>query len=237
MKLTLNKYKEFWNLLSTNVDANLKFAKKVADGDSIHQYYFFGEYSKPILSWIIFHALYKAYLPSEEREIIGKYYEFVAGPFKEAVPQWYQLLCYKGKNDEKLHSWLKRNGCQWFRKDKIKEEKENEKLSELLEYRAYDTLNDVEDDEDFVTDERLEKDRRLSVAWEQLNDKDREVLKLMVMKESHWSDAWEILNKYISPKAGRDVMLTWTSKRKQDALALLKERAIKHLEMRYNLLK
>ena len=122
MKLTLNKYKEFWNLLSTNVDANLKFAQKVVDGDSIHQYYFFGEYSKPILSWIIVHALYKAYHPEVEREIVGKYYEFVAGPFKDTVPQWYQLLCYKGKNDEKLHSWLKRNGCQWFRKDKIKEE-------------------------------------------------------------------------------------------------------------------
>ena len=70
-----------------------------------------------------------------------------------------------------------------------------------------------------------------------LNAKDQEVLTLMIIKELHWSESWEALNKHINPRAGRKVMLTWTSKRKQDALALLKERAIEHLEARYKLLK
>lgn len=236
MNITLQAYKDFWNLLQTNVDANLKFAKAVADGDTMHQFYFFGEYSKPILSWIIVHALYKQYTLSAEREITGKYYEFVAGPFKENIPQWSQLRWYKGLNSEKLHSWLKRNGCQWFRKDKIKEDKELGKLSDLLEFKDYDTLNDVEDNESLL-DEQLAKELKLQVAWGMLSPKDQEVLTLMVIKELHWSESWDALNKHINPRGGREVMLTWTPKRKQDSLSLLKDRAIKHLEARYKLLK
>lgn len=233
MKQTLNRYKDFWSLLPKNVEANLKFAKEVAAGDTMHQYYFFGEYSEPILSWIIVHALYKSYTPNAEREITGQYYEFVAGPFKDHTPQWSQLKWYKGINNEKLHSWLKRNGCQWFRRDKIKEEKELGKLSEFKDCCA---LNDVEDD-NYLSDEQLIKEQKLQAAWGMLNDKDQEVLTLMVIKELHWSESWEALNKYINPREGREVMLTWTLKRKQDALSLLKGRAIEHLEARYNLLK
>lgn len=232
MKKTLDFYRIFWKLLPVDVAANLKFAREVAGGDSIHQYYFFGEYSKPILSWIIVHALYRQYTPNAEREITGKYYEFVAGPFKDYVPQWNQLRWYKGINNEKLLSWLKRNGCQWFRKDKIKEEKEWNNLSDLLEFKDYVALNDVEDD-NYLSDEQLAKEQKIQVAWGLLSDKDQDILTLMMIKEFHWCESWEALNKYINPRGGREVMLTWTPKRKQDALALLKERAIEHFVARY----
>lgn len=235
MKHTLDAYQKFWALLPVSVDANLKFAKGIIEGDSLHQFYFFGEYSKPILSWIIVHALYKPYTPNTEREITGKYYEFVAGPFKDLIPQWSQLRWYKGINDEKLHSWLKRNGCQWFRKDNKREEKEWNKLSELLEFKDYGSLKDVESD-DNLSDEQVEIEARLRAAWGVLNTKDQEVLTIMVIKELHWSKAWEALNKYINPRGGREIMLTWKPKRKQDALALLKDRAIKHFVARYNIL-
>ncbi len=235
MKHTLDAYQEFWALLPVSVDANLKFASGIIEGDSLHQYYFFGEYSKPILSWIIVHALYRPDTPDAEREITGKYYEFVAGPFKDFIPQWSQLKWYKGINNEKLHSWLKRNGCQWFRKDKRREEKDWNKLSELLEFKDYGALDDVESD-DKLSDEQLEKEARLHAAWGTLNTKDQEVLTIMVIKELHWSKAWEALNKYINPRGGREKMLTWKPKRKQDSLALLKDRAIKHFVVRYNFL-
>lgn len=69
MKQTVDIYREFWNLLPVNVEANLKFVQEVVNGDSLHQYYFFGEFSKPILIWIIVHALYKPYTDKAEREI------------------------------------------------------------------------------------------------------------------------------------------------------------------------
>ena len=236
MKQTVDIYREFWNLLPVNVEANLKFAQEVVNGDSLHQYYFFGEFSKPILSWIIVHALYKPYTDKAEREITGQYYEFVAGPFKDCIPQWHQLKWYKGINNEKLHSWLKRNGCQSFRKDKIKAEKEFGKLSQLLEFKDYRTLNDVEDNE-YLADEQLVKEQRLQAAWGMLSEKDQEVLTLMVIKELHWSESWDLLNKHMNPRTGREAMLTWIPKQKQDALAILKKRAIEHLGERYNLLK
>lgn len=236
MKLTLEAYKKFWNLLPTNVEANLKFARGVIEGDSMHQYYFFGEYSQSILSWIIVHTFYKSYRSNTEREITGQYYEFVAGPFKNDIPQWAQLKWYKGINNEKLNSWLKRNGCQWFRKDKIKKDKESDKLAELLDFKDYSVLNDVEDNSS-LSDEQLIKEQRIRTAWGLLNSKDQEILTLIVIKELHWSESWEALNKHINPRSGRDSIQTWTPKRKQDALALLKERAIKHLGVRYKLLK
>lgn len=236
MRVTLEAYKKFWDSLPTNVEANLKFAKEVVAGDVMHQNYFFGEYSKPILSWIIVHALYKPYTDKAEREITGQYYEFVAGPFKDSIPQWYQLKWYKGINNEKLHSWLKRNGCQSFRKDKIKDDDRWKKMSDLLEFRDYSALNDVEDD-DCLSDEQLLKEQRLQAAWGMLSEKDQEVLTFMVIKELHWSESWDLLNKHMEPRAGREAMLTWIPKQKQDALAVLKKRAIEHLEERYNLLK
>ncbi len=235
MELTLKSYKEFWEQLPVNVEANLKFAKYIITGDSVHQYYFWGEYSKPILSWIIVNALYRSYTPQAEREITGRYYEFVAGPFKDCLPQWHQLVWYKGINNEKLHSWLKRNGCQWFRKDKIKDEKEHSLLSELIEFKEYNTLNDVKD-EDSPSDEQLLKEQRLLAAWNNISDKDREIIKSMVLEDLHWSKAWDTLNKYIKPREGVDVMQTWSPKLKQDSLARLKARAIKHLILRYNML-
>lgn len=236
MNQTINTYQTFWRKLPEDVEANLKFAHEVIAGDAMHQFYFFGEYSKPILSWIIVHALYKSYTPDTEREITGKYYEFVAGPFKENKPEWCQLKWYKGINNEKLHSWLKRNGTQWFRKDKIKAEKEWGQLSELIEFKSYETLKDVED-AGSISDEQLIREQRLLAAWGMLNSKDQEVLKLTVVEGRHWSESWELLNKHINPRAGRDSMKSWTPKRKQDSVSLLKDRAIEHLSTRYNLLK
>ena len=233
----LNQYREFWSSLSDDIEANLKFAKAVREGDSIHQFYFFGEYSKPILKWIIINALYTSYSDEREREISGKYYEFVAGPFKDSTPQWYQLTCYKGINNEKLHSWLKRNGCQFFRKEKIREDKKEQKMSGLLEYVDYSTLINQEDfDDTFDKEELKERIKKLYSAVELLNEKDKKVIELLFFEETEWNIAWNSLSKYINPRLGKEVMQSWSSKRKQDALALLKARALKHLIINYNLL-
>lgn len=235
MKQTISALKDFWKLLPIDVEANLKFAREIAKGNMMHQYYFFGDYSKPILSWIIVKALEKPATKNIERDIFGKYYEFVAGPFKDSTPQWYQLLCYKGLNGEKLHSWLKRNGRQWFTKEKIKEEKLLKKMLELLDFKDYTKLVDVEDDSEVLSQEKRQNKERLSIAWKKLSDKDQEILQLLVMDKLYWEEAWEELNKYVNPKKGREVIQMWDNKLKQDALARLKSRALKHLIINYNL--
>lgn len=232
--VTLESYKRIWSILPTSVEANLLFAKEVAAGNAIHQSYFFAEYSKPILSWIIVNALYKNDSPSAEREILGQYYEFVAGPFKESIPQWSQLRWYKGLNKEKLHTWLKRNGCQWFRKINVKEEKSWTKLFSLIDISRDRALSEIEDEES-ISDVQLEKERYLNIAWGLLNEKDRKVLTMMVIDNKHWTESWIELSTFINPKCGRDIMNSWPPKLKQDSLARLKERALDHLSSRYKI--
>ena len=235
MKNPLDSYNAFWEQLPTSVETNLQFAQYVIKGDAIHTSYFFGDYSKPILSWIIVHALEMNYSETIERQITGKYYDFVAGPFRENKPHWSQLRWYRGIDGNTLKSWLQRNGFQYFRRCKIKDDKEHRRMRPLLEFKGYDTLEDKVDDNG-PSDEQLRRDKLLTAALEMLNERDKEVLTLMVMKKLPWQNRWEALNKYINPRGGREVIATWSNKRKQDALVALKILALEHLRNNYDVL-
>lgn len=230
----LAQYRKFWDLLPKSVEVNLKFAHHVSHGEPIHQHFFFGEYSEPILRWIVVSALYRNANPDAERAIMGRYYEFVAGPFRDSSPQWYQLESYKGINGEKLHSWLKRNGAQWFRKEQKKEENQKKQFCDLIEIKHSASLLGVDDDHSLPDEESQRARELLSRAWSSLSEKDQEVLILLLLDKVHWSEAWESLNLYIDPEGGRDVLSQWSPKRKQDAMAVLKKRAIQHLTAKYN---
>lgn len=231
---TIQSYRDFWALLPKDVQANLKFAKGIIEGDALHKFYFFGDYSKPILSWIIIHALDGFPTEFAIMEISSQYYEFVAKPFEKDThkPQWYQLATYKGINDQKLKTWLQTNGRQWFIKEKIKVEKEK-KHSEI-ESVPLTTLLGLDKAEDEITDEELAKRQKLKNAWALLSKKDKEVLTTLVLRKTHWTEAWEKLSQYIEPEDGQASMETWANKTKQDALARLKKRAKKHLLNRFN---
>lgn len=228
------KYKQFWNKLSYDVQANLKFAQYVSKGDPIHQYYFFGEYSETILSWILFKVYDHNATPDAEREILGPYYEFVAEPIVCNVPQWYQLTSYQGLNDQKLHSWLRRNGAQWFTRFKIAENKRHETEIQLPENTKLSSLLYSEGQSEGLSDEELNIREKLDCAWNALSAKDQETIIILIIKKKHWSEAWDILNVYIEPKDGREAMINWTPKVKQDALARLKKRALQHLINKFN---
>lgn len=232
--LTIQAYRNFWALLPKDVQANLKFAKGIIEGDSLHKFFFFGEYSKPILGWILIHALDAYATESAMMEISGKYYEFVAQPFEKDTqkPQWYQLASYKGINDQKLKTWLQTNGRQWFIKDKIKEEKASNHHE--IESVPLHTLLGLEKPEEEVTDEELEARNKLKRAWTCLSKKDKDVLTILVIHKTHWTQAWEKLSQYIEPEEGQASMATWPNKTKQDALARLKKRAKQHLSNRFN---
>lgn len=231
---TIQSYRDFWALLPKDVQANLKFAKGIIEGDALHKFYFFGDYSKPILSWIIIHALDGFPTDFAMMEISGQYYEFVAKPFEKDTnePQWYQLASYKGINDQKLKTWLQTNGRQWFIKEKIKVEKKNQHTE--IESVPLATLLGLDKAEDEVTDEELATRQKLKDAWELLSKKDKDVLTTLVLRKTHWTKAWEKLSHYIKPEDGQASMESWTNKTKQDALARLKKRAKKHLFNQYN---
>lgn len=236
------KYQNLWKKLPTDVEANLAFARFVIDGEFIHTKYFFGDYSLPIIKWIIL-TLYTPKNNSDVRELLyqftGDYYEFVAGPFNDynRKPQWYQLVSYRGENGLKLKSWLQSNGYQYFSKRKAKSEKIAFSEKEMIEFVDYEALIHLEDGNIELSDTDVLYRERLKRAWNDLPERDQCILQLLVIEKNHWEDAYDELKHFINPRGGKEVMETWSDKRKQDALSLLKARAIEHLIKRFNVFK
>lgn len=232
------EYKELWDKLPTDVSANLEFAKFVAQEEPSHSRYFWGEYSIPILKWIALTVYSNKPIEEVVPSIMAQYYFFVIRPIDEKnKPQYYQLRAYKGLNGLKLETWLKRNGRQHFVKEVKEDEQRENNTTDLLEFVDYETLLSLDCEAIELNDEELRNRERLRAAWESLTEKDKDVLHQLVIEKSYWKDAYEDLRQYIFPKDGKQVMEEWTDKRKQDALALMKARAIEHLIVKFNTVK
>lgn len=235
--IKLTEYQDLWKKLSNDISANIHFAKLVSEEDPINSHFFWSDYSKPILKWIAVSVYAGHKLEDIIPLIMTQYYMFVSNPFIENKPQYYQLTSYKGLNDLKLDSWLKRNGKQYFVKEEKKKDKQNNDATDLLEFVDYEALLSLDSEEKELNDEELRNRESLKAAWNLLSDKDKDVLHLLVIQKIYWEDAYDELNLYISPKGGRQVMEDWSNKRKQDALANMKARAIEHLVMKFNKVK
>lgn len=230
------QYEELWCLLSTSVSANLQFAQYVINQEPINTKYFFGDYSYDIVKWIAI-KLFDARGEEIDKtlcRIYGDYFEFVTGPYNDInQPQWYQLRTYKGENKMKLKSWLMKNAGRDFARKRKNFQKIANSEREMLDYVDYESLLSLEKDQDDMRDEQYIYKKRLKRAWDTLSDKDKDIIHYLVIEKLNWEDAFEELSHYINPRKGKEVMKTWDSKRKQDAIAVLKGRAIKHLIKRF----
>lgn len=230
-------YQNLWKLLPEEVPANLEFAKLVIREEPVNLYYFLGEYSHPILQWIA-----KCFYAGKDvdeaiREMLGDYYEFVSKPHENGKAEWKQLALYRGSNGEKLKSWLMRNSRQEFLRKKIRKDKLKERETELLDFVDYEALLAIEISDCDESDEDIIYRQRVRKAWETLSDKDKDIIHILVIDKLHWSEAFDELKQYIKPRHGGEDMFTWNNKRKQDALAMMRKRACKHLNVRFKNLK
>jgi len=233
-------YSKLWNSLDSSIEANLQFARFVIQREPENTKYFFGKFSYEIVKWI---ALKVFSVRADEVDaciyrIYGDYFEFVTNPLDDFnQPQWYQLKSYKGLNDMKLKSWLMKNGRQFFLNKRQHEKNKIDKEGELIDFVDYEALLGVGDSLESLSDEDCIYRDRLSKAWYTLSEKDKNILYYLIIQNLNWEDAFDELNEYIKPRGGRQVMDFWSNKRKQDALALLKARAVKHLIKRFNQVK
>lgn len=234
------QYTQLWQELDSSVNANLQFAQLVIRQEPYNTKYFFGDYSYEIIKWI---GISIFSIKANEVEnfiyrIYGDYFEFVTNPIDDFnQPQWYQLKSYKGLNDMKLKSWLMKNSHQFFARKKKNEDKRISNEGELIEFVDYESLLGLGDSQECLSDEDCIYRERLSKAWSSLSEKDKNILHYLILEKLNWQDAFDELNEYIKPRGGRQVMETWTDKRKQDALAMMKVRAVKHLTKRFNQVK
>ena len=249
MKQTLEKMKKFWALLPTDVAANLEFARLVAKGDALHQLHFFDDYSKPILKYILTKGLDRVYYDGREQEISGDYYFFVAEPFNNNTPEWYQLVTYKGIDGEKLQSWLQKNGRQWFIKRHNRDtgvftgtrlspvEKKAGRRPALLD----DLLNtyihqQFAEEVDYNAEQGLQSEhRRLAEVVKQLPQRDQEILCVTIADELDWQQRWEMLQEYMPEFPYSQEELSAAEKKAvQDRLAILKRNSLKKLKAMFN---
>lgn len=233
-------YEELWKMLPSSVDANLRFAQLVINSEPCNTRYFFGDYSYEIIKWIAI-SVYSANAKEIDdliRNLYGEYFEFVTYPVDDLnQPQWRQLKLYKGAKGLKLRSWLMKNSHQHFVKKKMVEKlraANEDRLADFVDYqKIIETCANTED----ITDEEYINRVCLNQAWASISEKDKTILLCLIIKKMSWKDAFDKLSGYINPREGRQAMETWTDKRKQDALALMKIRALKHLSVKFNQLK
>lgn len=230
-----NYYSNLWKKLDNDIPSNIQFAQLVYQQEPLNTRYFFGDYSYPILKWIAISFFRKDQIENVIYTLYGDYYEFVSYPIDDFNnTQWYQLKTYRGENGMKLKTWLMSNFYQYFTKRKIKIEKQHDKENGLLDFIDYVSLISLDICDNELSDEEHYCRERLKKAWQLLSDKDKRIIDYLVIEKLHWRDAYEELNCYIRPRNGREAMTSWTDKRKQDALAMMKARAIEHLAERFN---
>lgn len=233
-------YTSLWDALDSSVEANLKFARLVINQEPKNIKFFFGPYSYEILKWISLTVFSAKGKDVEENiyQIYGDYFEFVSNPIDDKNrPEWYQLTSYKGKNGLKLKSWLMNHSHQYFARKKMISDKLKSNEDEILEYIDYEALLGIGDSMESLSDEECVYRERLAKAWAALSDKDKNILRILVIEKTNWKRAFDEIREYINPRDGMQVIESWNDKRKQDALAMLKIRAVTHLRNRFNQVK
>ena len=241
-----------------SVGENLRVVRSVVENNPKAVRYFMHEFSVPILRYIannVFAMESDSEYGESYLQITGAYYEFIASPFEpdnDPKPKWHRLSLYKGKDDAQLYTYVFRITLRYFIRNKDEFVNKEKNANGLLEYVDYEALlgYDIAEEEEMSAEEIEEALKHAREAFDLLNEKDQEVLRIMVMEKEHWSEAFDLLREYLDPLGPKNAWQSWsfeekqaaidqywTPKQKQDAISLLKTRAISHLTDLYNQLK
>lgn len=170
-------------------------------------------------------------------EIFGEYYEFISRPDFATLTPYYKLTLYENKNGADLKTYVSSITTRYFRRvqqKKVKEEKrlvsmdESDRLvitfsgNEVIENPWFELLlSGGESSGHALEDEELRQ------ALGQLPYREQLIIKLTVMDDASGLEAFEELKGYLNPKIPLE---EWNDKQKQNAMALLRGRALQHLK-------
>lgn len=196
--------------------------------------FFLTDYSRPMLSSIaadLYHCGYE--------NIYGEYYEFISKENPETKVPFYKLTLFKGKNDSNLKSYTSTITTRYFtNKKKVDDKKKNKtrivSIDEGQKLKTDVFGGDVIDNPWFSLlingetkkDKTLEK--KVNNAFSKLPEREQLAINLMVKDDASGLEAFEDLKYYLNPR--KQPLSEWNDKQKQDAVALLKGRALDHLK-------
>lgn len=228
------EWKEIIKQLMHDADyeANRELASLVVMNDAKAVHYYLFEIGTPIMRHIETTIVH--------RDITSEYYIFLSAPFDSAkgVSCWHKVALYKGEKC-RLDSYTSSITCRHFFKVAQKEKKRKESEGDLLEYVDYQSLLKCESAPDDVEDSKTKCMQR---SYDMLSDRDKAILRCLVIEKMSALEAYPLLSDFITPRPKGDmtsdeVKASWTNKQRQDALSLLKGRALEHLQKRYNEIK
>lgn len=240
-----------------SIEEDFIFLRYVVSNNPRAVNYFVGEYSAPMLRYVVDHILRlknNAEYEDSSMVVTGDYYIFIASPFDTSnhdKPEWHRLSLYRAENNARLYTYVFKITSRYFIKNKKKYANKEKNTDELLEYVDYEALLGYAfEEEEEWTEEQEEVFSRLREAFGSLQESDQEVLQCLVMDQTYWSEAFNQLRCYLNPSGPENKWASWSyeekqaaidkyweNKQKQDAMYGLKGRAISHLATRYNKLK
>lgn len=199
--------------------------------------YFLGDFSTPILAYVST----KIYHHSNWEEILGEYYEFISKENKETKTPYYKVTLYNQLKNSTLRKYVTVITTRYFVDEKVRDEKITERTISLdgsstynedkygnvvIENPWFNLLigNDGHNEGYDITPDVYQK---IDYVFSKLPERDVKVIKLMVMNSLSGLEAFEEMRFYLS-KGAKTPVNTWTNKQKQDAMALLRARALKH---------
>lgn len=169
-------------------------------------------------------------------DITAEYYMFLSYPYDTEQERacWHRVELYKGINCL-LSTYTSNISCRHFCKEVNKEKKKKAKEGDLLEFVDYESLLRCEETPDDSDNIQI---RCVREAYKMLNERDRMVLQCLIIKNMSALEAFPVLAPFISPRpkeglTSEEVKMSWTNKQRQDAMSLLKGRALDRLQINF----
>jgi len=218
-----------------NFLANLELARRIVNNYEVVINNFFGEMSKGLIRKL------EQIMSKYDCDVFSEYFIFLSSPFDPVKKEneWHRISLYKALNDCKLISYVSSISCRYFYKLAKKEKKNNEIEEELLEYTDYEGLLLCDQEEE---DDDNPNIKRMKQAYQDLPKRDQLVLRYMIIEKKSSIEAYNELEPLIHPipkdgMTSEQVKNSWSIKRRQDAMGLMKGYALNKVLKKYNELK
>lgn len=217
LNLIISRLENDWGM-----SANKELARRVSENLPDAVDFYISKLGKSIVNYISNTIMH--------RDIFSDYYIFLSSPYTEDnSPMWKKVVGYKGRNNCTLKTYTSNISCRHFYKIAQKENKEALMHNSLLEYMDYESLLKCDDANPDDSESKIIRIMRNAFAL--LCQRDQLVLKCLVIDKISSLDAFVILGDYINPRprgnmSSADVKASLSTKQKQDAVSLLKGRAL-----------
>ena len=216
----------------SSYSTNIELADKVCANEKFAVNFYLSDICMPITSVIERKITH--------RNIVGEFYEFISAPYDKDtyVPEWHKISLYEGVGC-KLSTYTSCIASRHFCKVAKKERKIRQNETEMLDFVDYEALLKCDMSEEMSDSPTL---KRMKKAFSLLSDRDKVTLRCTIIEKKSSLDSFPLIERYINPRpkdglSSQQIKDMWDDKRRQDAVSLIKGRALDHLEQLYNSIK